>query len=98
MSVGFGLGCGLGVGFGLGFTTIIIPSYGLRGLIFFFLDNPASDMAIAIACFLFFTLGPFLLPDFKVPSLNSVITLWTLACPFFFATLAFQGVTFSHGL
>jgi len=36
---------------------LINPSY------FFFLDNPASLRAIATACFLFFTIGPFLDPE-----------------------------------
>ena len=45
----------------------------------FFLDIFAEDSAIATACFLPLTIGPFLDPEFKVPDLNSFITLAILA-------------------
>jgi hypothetical protein len=45
----------------------------------FLLAILASDKAIAIACFLPLTTGPFLDPERNVPLLNSPITLATLA-------------------
>jgi hypothetical protein len=45
----------------------------------FFDDIFAEDNAIAIACFLPLTIGPLLDPEFKVPALNSFITLEILA-------------------
>jgi uncharacterized membrane protein len=54
---------------------------------FFFLRD--SDRAIAIACLGLFTIGPFLDPEWRAPSLNSSITflIFFCACVFFFAMI-----------
>src|SRR3990172_7046316 len=50
-----------------------------RADFFWVRDNPASLMAMAMACLRFLTLAPEL--DRKLPPLNSFITLWTFFWP-----------------
>src|SRR4029077_7661376 len=54
----------------------------------FFLDLPASDIAIATACLREVALGPRFEPECNVPWLNSLITVRTLALPFFLAAIS----------
>src|SRR5690606_11707088 len=48
-------------------------------------DFPDSLIAMATACFGFFTTGPFLLPECSLPSLYSPITFFIFFSDFFIA-------------
>jgi len=58
---------------------IVLGGLPFDGMPFLPFPLRASLKPIATACFLLFTLGPFLLPECNVPRLNSPITLCTLS-------------------
>lgn len=68
--------------------TFALYSFELRFLSFF--ESPASESAIAMACFRSVTVGPFLEPECNIPSLNLCNSSLMRFCFVFFGALRFS--------